>query len=664
MDCESPRPGDSCRGVVLVRGWALTSASIEQIEIFLDGQKLGEATYSHHRSDLQCGCSSDPEGGRCGFNFAWDSAGVTEGLHVLTVSAQGKTGSPMVISIPVVVDPILAESEFDRWIAASEPSPERLKEMAREAGRFAHRPLLSIIVSVSCVPLKPLRAAIESVRNQLYTNWELCLADDGSHMPELAQLLQDYAAHDPRIKYAEPSEKRDISKASNAALALAAGEFVGFLDQDDELAPDALYWVVKLLQERLDADVIYSDEDRLDLNGKRSEPFFKPDWSPDLLLSFNYIRHFLVVRRQLLTELGGFRSACNGSQDYDLLLRLMAHTSKVLHLPRILYHCRAMRDSAVAAERKAHEVHAARRALEEYLLSNQVGARLEPGCEPGKWLVRYEVRGNPKVAVIMLTGGRMELLRPCLESFFTTTDYGNCEILLVDNSKGSDVEQYAAGLAQETRKLQLIDCRNKKFNYSALNNVAARRTGAPLLLLLNDDMTVVNEDWLTAMVEHAQRPKVGAVGAKLLYPSGRIQHAGAVMGIYGGTSHAFKHLPGNSRHYFCLAQVVRNCSHVTAACLMTKRSLYLEFGGLDEKHFKVAFQDVDYCLRLHKAGYFIVYTPAAVLVHHESATKNEKMPNLWEVRHLKKKWAEIIAHDPFYNPNLTRQSEDYRLRLE
>jgi GT2 family glycosyltransferase len=503
------------------------------------------------------------------------------------------------------------------------------------------------------------------VQNQVYGNWEICLADDGSGDPELRKLLKEWSAQDSRIKVTELSSNRGISAASNEAISLATGEFVGFLDHDDELVPNALYQVVKLLQEHHEADLIYSDEDKLDFTGGRCDPFFKPDWSPDLLLSNNYICHFLVVRRQLLNEVGGLRPDYDGSQDYDLVLRLIERTKQIHHIPHILYHWRAVEASTAfssGAKPKAHV--AAESAIGDYLRRNKIPARVDEGCAPGQWLVRYEILESPKVAMILPTGGKLELLRPCLESIFSTTAYTHYEILLVDNSKGPHIEQYLRSIANHPDKLRYLDYRGKTFNYSALNNFAVGKTEAPLLLFLNDDTTVVNADWLTAMVEHGQRPGVGAVGAKLLYPWGTIQHAGVVMGIYECTSHAFKNIPDKIPYYFHFPQIVRNCSAVTAACMLTKKLAFLEMGGFDEKYLAVAFQDVDYCLKLCKAGYYIVYTPAAVLVHHESVTKEEKIPNLKEVRHLQRKWREVITRDPFYSPNLTRKAEDYTLRLD
>jgi GT2 family glycosyltransferase len=562
-------------------------------------------------------------------------------------------------------EPLTQEAAYRLWIQRNEPDSAQLKNMEQTGKRFAYRPTISIVVPVYQTPQTLLRAAIESVRSQIYDRWELCLADDGSDRPDLTEMLRTYSHQDPRIRFTQLPQSQGISQATNAAMALGRGEFIGFLDHDDTLSPDALYRVVELLQKYRDADLIYSDEDKLGPTGERYDVFFKPDWSPDLLLSMNYICHFLVIRRSLVETLGSLRSECDGSQDYDLILRSADHTTRIHHVPRVLYHWRAAQNSTAQSPSVKPTAHlAARRAIGDYLERNHIRATVEPGVGVGRWRVRYEVVDNPKVTVIMPTGGRLELLQPCLESIFAETGYPNYEILLLDNSRGPEVAQYASAESTRWNRLRYLDYRNRPFNFSTLNNDAVRTVDSPLILFLNDDMTVRTPEWLTAMVEHGQRPSVGAVGAKLVYPSGSIQHGGVFMGVYGNTGHAFKYLPADSRHYFDLAQVIRDSSAVTAACLLTRREVFWELNGFDEKNLPVAFQDVDYCLRLCKAGYSVVYTPHAVLTHHESMTKAEKHPNFHEVRYMQKTWADVIAHDPYYSPHLSRRYEDYRIRVE
>jgi O-antigen biosynthesis protein len=665
IGCDDPQPQQSCAGVFLVRGWAIARDGVKHVNILVDNQKISQAGYAQSRPDVAADFPEFPAADCSGFFYVWDSTVVPDGPHEITIEVESTSGQRRSAIIPIVVDQAIRNREFDRWIEANEPSAERLQEMALEGQRLTYRPLISIVMPVYRTPIALLEAAIGSLAKQIYPEWELCIADDGSNDVDLTRTLSEYAGRDSRIKVTASARNQGIAGATNIARALCTGEFIGFLDHDDELAPDALYHVAKLLQEHSEADVIYSDEDKLDLAGNRGDPFFKPDWSPDLLLSNNYICHFLVVRRQVLTEVNGLRSGFDGSQDYDLLLRLVERTTRVFHIPKILYHWRAAESStAFSPGVKPKAYVAAERALKDYLQRNRIQARVEEGCAQGQWMIRYEVLGDPEVSIIMPTGGHLDLLQPCLDSLFNTTDYPKYRVLVVDNSRSSQVQDYIQKLSAHNELLGYLDYRGKKFNYSALNNFAVSQVSSPLVLFLNDDTTMVNEDWLTGLVEHGQRKSVGAVGAKLLYPSGSIQHAGVLMGVFDNTGHAFKNIPGNSRHYFCFPQITRNCSAVTAACMLTRRTVFQEIGGFDEKNLPVAFQDVDYCLKLGKAGYSIVYTPAAVLLHHESVTKHEKIPNMREVRYMQTKWADVIANDPFYSPNLTRKTEDYSLRLE
>lgn len=665
VHCYSPHPGEACGRRHLIRGWAAASGGIIRVEILKDGEKLGDALFSSAKPEVEGSPPGFSGDGNSDFFYIWDTTTLAEGPHTLILRAESKSGTRQDLLIPVTLRHSTAGREYTQWIAANEPLPRRLAAMAIEAKKFRYSPLISIVTAVFDIPEKDFRESLASVRAQIYPNWELCVAIAKQDNSKIAALIETLSQEDPRIKFIVLSGNSGASEAANGAISLAVGEFIAFMGSDDLLSPDSLYWIIKQLQDHREADLIYFDGDKLDFSGHRCEPFFKPDWSPDLFLSVNYIGNSFVVRRQILKDVGGLRSEYNGSQYYDLILRLVERTGKILHIPSILLHERARLDfTASSAEASSHAHVAAERSISDYLKRNRIPARVEPGSTLGWSQVRYEIIENPRVAVILPTGGRMDLLQPCLESLFSQTDYPHYEIILIDNSKGPQVEQYVKSLASRKSALRHLDYRNKKFNFSALNNYAVGQTHAPLLLLLNDDVTMVTANWLGALVEHGQRAGVGAVGAKLIYPSGNIQHAGVVMGIYECTSHAFKHLPADTLHYFAFPQMIRNCSAVTAACMLTKRAAYWEVGGLDEKNLAVAFQDVDYCLKLCKAGYRIVYTPLAVLMHHESVTKEEKIPNMREVRYMQKKWRDVIEHDPFYNPNLTRKAEDYSLRLK
>ena len=506
-------------------------------------------------------------------------------------------------------------------------------------------PLFSIVMPVYNPEECWLRAAVASVRNQTHPSWELCIADDASTEPGVRAFLEECPATDPRIKVRRLPHRQGISGASNAALEMARGLFVAFLDHDDELAPQALFEVARLLSEQPDLDLVYSDEDKIEPDGRHSEPFFKPEFSPDLLMSMNYIGHLTVVRRSLLEETGGFRPGFEGSQDYDLLLRLVERTRRIAHLPRILYHWRKSRGSVAAdPAAKVYAYEAAVRALEETLARRGQPGKVET-TGPGRYRVRYLVDGHPLVSIVILTRNQGQLLSRCLSTLERKTDYRRYEVIVVDN--GSTDPNTLGLLEDYSRRPRCRVLRlDQPFNYSRLNNLAAAEAKGDYLLFLNDDVEVVSPGWLEEMLGHARRPEVGAVGAKLIYPNGKMQHGGVVLGLGGLAGHAFYLLSADSPGYMGLAQVVRNCSAVTGACLMTRRSLFEALGGFDEG-LSVAFNDVDFCLRLGEKGYYIVWTPFAVLIHHEGASRGRFTPKE-DLDRFRARWSRRLERgDPF-----------------
>lgn len=510
-------------------------------------------------------------------------------------------------------------------------------------------------------PRFALERAIASVREQSYENWELCVADDGSDSAEVAAVLRQ-CEQDSRIKLARRERRGGISAASNTALELATGDYVALLDHDDELSPDALLHVVVAINRRPAADLIYSDEDKLDEHGRRHTPFFKPDWSPDLLLCENYICHLLVAPTALVRAVGGFRSEFDGSQDHDLILRLTRRAREIVHVPAVLYHWRVWEGSAALdLSAKPYAEDAARRALEDHLRCAGIAARVEPGVGPNRWRVRYAIPENSRVSILIPSGGKVDLLRTNIDKLAAKTDYADYEIVVIDNSRGDHVRQFVQGWEKNGRRARYLDLRRMPFNYAALNNEAARSCDSPLLLFLNDDTEVIAPGWLTAMVELGTRPEVGAVGAKLFYPDGSIQHAGVVMGLAGNCSHAFNGLSGSVQRYFDFPDLIRNVSAVTGACLLVRAGVFREAGGFDEAQFAVSYNDIDLCLRIGQKGYRVVYTPHAVLVHHESRSRRRRL-DLAEVLAVQTRWRDVIAADPFYNPNLTRTAMDYSFR--
>ncbi len=564
---------------------------------------------------------------------------------------------------------------YDQWMRIHALNDTTLAEYRRHTEDFKYKPLISIIMPVYNIDRVYLEKAIDSVLRQVYPNWELCIVDDASPQSYIKEVLSHYSEIDKRIKIAFLETNHGMVFAYNTALSMASGEFVGTLDHDDELTCDALYENIKLLNSNPHLDLIYSDEDKIDLQNRHSEPFFKPDFSPDLLLSFNYICHFTLFRHAILDDIGGFRSGFDGSQDYDLILRVIEKTRSIAHIPKILYHWRRMPESAATAPgTKPYADLSSKRALDEYLERNGIEGKTEDGQFTGSFRVKRTLTQPEMVSIIIPFRDKAALLKTCISSILQKTQYPNYEILLVNNSSTeSETIDYLDSLSTMSN-IRVIDY-NKEFNYSAINNYAAEQANGYYLLLLNNDIEVISEEWLSAMVEHGQRREVGAVGAKLLFPNHTIQHAGVVMGL-GTAGHAFKHLPVENPGYFGFASVIRNYCAVTGACLLTRKAVYDELGGLNAKQLPVAFNDVDMCLRAIQAGYLVVYTPYALLYHHESASRGydddqtlkihdpEKYRRIMdEERYMQERWKTYIKDDPFYSPNLTRVREDFEIRL-
>jgi O-antigen biosynthesis protein len=545
---------------------------------------------------------------------------------------------------------------YEQWARRSEQLRYDPERAARNIEKFNYRPVISIVMPVYNPPEQFLRKAIESVINQYYPLWQLSICDDHSSANFVRQLLEEYSSKDDRINVVFSDKNSGIVAASNLALRQATGEFIGLLDHDDELTPDALYEVVRTLQE-VEADLLYSDEDKLDQEGKRCDAFFKPAWSPDLLMSCNYISHFGVYRREVVEGVGGFREGMDGSQDYDLVLRVTERTGKIVHIPKVLYHWRKLPTSAAASgEAKPRAYDAAKRALNEALTRRGIEGEVADVMAHGFYKIRRAIVNPGKVTIIIPTRDGLELLRRCVDSIDANTDYKNYEIIIIDN--GSEDEATLKYLGRTPHRVIRDD---GPFNFSRLNNLAASEADGEYLLLLNNDVEVISSEWLRAMVEQAQRPEVGAVGAKLLYPNDQIQHAGTVLGIGGVASHSHKFVHGfKDNGYFNFPNVIRNYSAVTAACMMIRRELYNEMGGLNEYDLAIGFNDVDFCLRLRKRGYLIVYTPYALLYHHESATRGSAV-NEQEISYMLTKWHDEITNDPYYNPNLSLLNESFQV---
>lgn len=579
--------------------------------------------------------------------------------------------------IQSVLEPqYLTTEQYVLWIEQYDSLTDADREAIRaQIETFAYRPLISVVMPAYDTDPKFLREAIASVRGQLYPHWELCVADDASPSPKVWEILTAEAAADPRIKVMRREQNGHISAASNSALTLAAGEFVALMDHDDRLTEHALYEVVADLQAHPEADLIYSDEDKIDEKGRRFEPYFKTGWNPELMLGQNAVSHLGVYRRALLTKIGGFREGFEGSQDYDLALRFSEQTTaaRIRHIPTVLYHWRQQtgRGASFSEAFIAQCAATANRAVREHLeRTGAVGARIEQHKDSPAWLSvrRAAPTPAPMVSIIVPTRDRPELLERCVRGVLDGTDYPNFELLVVDNdSVEPATKTLFTDLAKDPR-VRILPAPGP-FNYSKINNDAVRRARGEILLLLNNDVAVIEPHWLTEMVGHAVRPEVGAVGARLLYADGRVQHGGVILGVgYPPVAgNLYAGAPAEDRGYYSHLRLARNMSAVTAACLAVRKSVFAEVGGFDEEHLAVAFNDVDLCLKIRERGYQIIWTPHAELHHLESATRGSDLrPEVSdritaECNHMLSRWGQELANDPYYGPNFDSGHGDYRL---
>ena len=546
---------------------------------------------------------------------------------------------------------------YQVWIKYKEPSRTELEK--QRAFILEFQPKISIIMPIYNTPREYLIKAIESVINQTYPNWELCIADDASTEIHVKEILKYYKEKDERIKVIYRTENGHISKASNSALSIATGDYIALLDHDDELSESALFFVVKEINEHPDAKLIYSDEDRLDKSGKRVVPYFKSDWNPTIFLSQNMISHLGVYKKSIIDKIEGFREGYEGSQDYDLALRFIEKIKnyEIRHIPRILYHWRMAEGStAVNVVNKPYAVIAARKAIQEHLdrmkiKGKVVEAPLMPTCNR----VIYDIDKNPLASIIIPTFNGYDILKKCIDSIIKKTLYKNYEIIIVNNnSSDKKTIEYLESI-NASNNIKVIDY-NKLFNYSAINNFAVKSAKGDVLVLLDSGTEVINGGWLRELVSHALQSEIGAVGAKLLYPDNTIQHAGIVIDKFCDPIHVFQGLQGDDAGYFGRANLLQNYSAVTSACMAVRKKLYEDIGGMDE-NLPVAFNDIDFCVKIIRLGYYNVYTPYAILYHCESITrgydntKEKQIKFKKEIDYLKNKWGKIIEHDFGYNPD-------------
>ncbi len=664
---------------VKVSGWCVPQAAGEPLPRLLllrVGDQRVETSCNVPRADVQAAHGNHPEWYHCGFevevtlprgssevNFeAQDERGDTQFLARFSTHAPYADGLP---HAPTESNPAY---DYTAWIARydsfSYDDRRRLREKSRA---LPHRPLISVVMPVYDTPEQWLTKAIDSVRRQFYPFWELCIADDCSPKPHVREVLRRYEQLDQRIKVVYREENGHISAASNSALEIATGEFVALLDHDDELPAHALYMVAAEINAHPLADVVYSDEDKIDEEGRRYNPYFKPDWNPDLLQGQNFVSHLGVYRRAAVNEVQGFRVGFEGCQDWDLVLRVTEGlpAERIRHIPRILYHWRAIEGStARGVEEKDYIAGTSRRVVQEHCDRTGLDADVLP-VPGGGYRVRRRLSASPPlVSIIIPTHNHCVLLRHGIKTLRERTTYPRYEVLVVDNrSNDPETLAYLEELKHEdgVRVLRYA----KPFNYSAINNFAVAHAQGDLICLMNNDVEVITPGWLEEMVSQALRPEIGAVGALLYYPDDTVQHAGVVLGLGGVAGHIYNRMPRGMDGYFNRARLVQNYTAVTAACLLIRKTTFEEVGGLEERNLPVSFNDADLCLKVHAAGYRNLWTPFAELYHHESASRGqEDTPEKQarckqEVDYMIERWVDILRMDPAHNPNISLETSNF-----
>ena len=557
------------------------------------------------------------------------------------------------------------EVEYQEWYEKNKPSEE---ELARQRKKKWKDPVvISVLVPAYRTPEVFLKQMMESVLLQTYPYLELCIADGSGTDDSVEKVVKEYQKKDPRVRYRRLEKNEGIAGNTNAAIEMASGEYLALFDHDDLLSPNALFEVASAI-EKEKADVIYTDEDKVTSDLKEHfQPHFKPDFNPDLLCANNYICHLFVVKRSLALKLGGQDPAYDGAQDYDFIFRCTENAEKIVHIAKILYHWRVHQAStADNPSSKLYAFDAGKRAIEAHLARIGAKAEVSHTKDLGFYRVKYQVQGNPLVSIVIPNKDEKETLKKCLESIWKKTSYPNYEIILVENnSTTQEIRDYYKELdGKERVRVVYWD---KEFNYSAINNFGISHAKGEYILCLNNDITVISPDWLEELLANCQRPEVGIVGARLYYPDNTIQHAGIVLGMGGCAGSLFVGLSRSRGGYLHKAALQQDLSAVTAACFMVKKEVFEKAGGFEEK-LAVAFNDVDFCLKVRHAGYLVVYNPYAELYHHESKTRGyenteaKKRRFQEEIEYMRCHWMPDILRDPYYNENLSLKASDYSLR--
>lgn len=603
------------------------------------------------------------KGGEIILHFCGDSVTKTYTIDIEELRKQNK---PKGFLSRLFGKESVAEGGYEAWLARHKVDKRTLRRQKHSA--FAQKPLISIVIPLYCTPLPYLKELLESVRRQSYENWQLCLAD-GSPDDKAKEFIEKHYGREKRIVYRKLEENGGISVNTNEAVALAAGEYLMLCDHDDTLEPDALYEIVKAINDT-GADVLYTDEDKVSMDGRHYfDPNFKPDFNLFRLRENNYICHIFVVKKSLTDETGLLRSEFDGAQDFDFILRCCEKAQKITHIPKVLYHWRCHMDSTAAdPSSKAYAYEAGRKAVREHYQRLGIDAKVEMTERPGWYRSHVKVQGNPLISVIIPNKDHTDDLELCLFSMTRKSTYRNYEILIVENnSEKEETFEYYRKLPDRYPKARVLTW-EKEFNYSAINNFAAKEAKGEYLLFLNNDVEILTPDWMEEMLQNCQQENVAAVGAKLYYPDDTIQHAGVVLGLGGIAGHIMCRASKEDPGYFGRMISVQEISAVTAACMMVKKSDFDAVGGLDET-FQVAFNDIDLCMKFRAAGKKIIFTPYAELYHYESKSRGlEDTPEKQfrfdkEVKRFQEKWAQQLEMgDPYYSPNLSVTEGDCSLR--
>lgn len=713
--------------IISIDGWGFTTSVIDMqkidsvpVELSVineDGQQKTIMLKRKYRADVNENFGLEKSKKEFGFEVKWKNTQKNKGIYTVVLKG-GKTSEKFIVECNKLVDQAREENRkyenffdmlknrdeelfiddwhylvnfgwkkycdrikkrfqdteevYNVWRKKYIPNARKLKKQRAE--KLDYEPCISIIVPTYKTPEKFLKEMIDSVRNQSYENWELCIGDGSVTEDTVKNVVESYQKKDKRIKMLCLSENLGIAGNTNAALSIATGDYIALLDHDDILAPDALYEVVKWMNEHYkdETDVIYTDEDKVSFDLKDYfEPHFKSDYNLDLIRSNNYICHLFVAGKSIVDQVGGFRKEYDGSQDYDFILRCIEQSKHVEHVPKVLYHWRCHPGSTAAnQESKMYCYEAGKRAIEDHL--KRMG---EDDCQVvmtehlGFYHVIYPIREQKKVSIIIPNKDQKEILERCIESIIQKTDYKNYEIIIVENnSTTNEIFEYYKTIEQR-ENIRVVIWKDK-FNYSAINNFGVRYANGEYLLFLNNDIEVIRENWLSEMLANVQRKEVGIVGAKLLYPDNMVQHAGVIIGMGGIAGHPLSRHPADDCGYFARGIIQQNLNAVTAACMLTKKEVYEKVNGFEEK-LAVAFNDIDLCLKVRKAGYLIVYDPEALLYHHESISRGkedtlEKRNRFeGEVDYMAKKWKDVLEKgDEYYNPNLSLLSGNFELKKE